>query len=271
MDLEKIKQFNEAKHLAAEKAKEAARQTQDSKTVERAVHTTTKALVGTTAKLAKSTDIEEVIKQLKETQLAAYLGGNKSSVILADSTDLGDRVAELGAKITEAIDSIRSDKSQAKAFNALADNYKSLVTAVTDTAKNNNATLAAAVDNFTSSLDAKDFSPNISVKAPNVNVAPPDLSPLNKTLDKLLAVPKTRPEAAIHFDDYKAQDLASDGEAFQYVGFVNPKGAWYIIFNDIDNNSLRYKFGVKNYTGAWKSRSGMAYLLLNEALNEIQA
>src|ERR1700751_355345 len=65
-------------------------------------------VVASTKNLAKSSDIDSVIRQLKEVQLASLLGANKPSVVLTDQTDLGDRMTALGDKITETIKQLDS-------------------------------------------------------------------------------------------------------------------------------------------------------------------
>ena len=68
---------------------------------------------------------------------------------------------------------------------------------------------------------------------------------------------------------YKAQDINNDDPNIQYVGFVNAQGNWYIIQND--DSSLRYKFGVKGYTKAFKDCAKLSYKLYSEAIGEIKA
>jgi hypothetical protein len=72
----------------------------------------------------------------------------------------------------------------------------------------------------------------------------------------------------IDLDDYMAQDLKKIG-GNQYVGFLNPDGAWYIIENDIKGESLRYLFGTKDYYKHFKKANEYVYKLLNEAVNAI--
>lgn len=106
---------------------------------------------------------------------------------------------------------------------------------------------------------------------PQITVSPPDVivQQENVNIDPLIdAIKDLKPSQKIDLGDYKAQDLASE-ELFQYVGFVSPSGSWYIVENDMEGGSLRYKFGVKNYKSSWKGRVGQNYRLLNEAIDEI--
>lgn len=110
---------------------------------------------------------------------------------------------------------------------------------------------------------------NLDVR-PVVNVASPkvelkerdiDLKPLADKLDSLKPVESL---------DYKAQDM-DDGETnqdIQYLGAVNAKGGWYIIENSTLLNTLRFKFGKKDYVKGWEGRAKHSYKLYNEALNE---
>lgn len=106
----------------------------------------------------------------------------------------------------------------------------------------------------------------MSDRQPVVNVPKTELN-FKPVVDAIKA--QSNKEDPNVFDDFKAQDITGD-DSFQYVGFVDPKGRWYIIENDISGGSLRYKFGKKNYATAWKNHSGQSYKLLNEAISEIQ-
>lgn len=120
------------------------------------------------------------------------------------------------------------------------------------------------LDAISNSLDKLKLDPVIKVAPTPVNIPPVDFAPLIKALE-----PKPV-EEKIDLDDYKAQDLVGD-DTFQYVGFVAPDGSWYIIENDVEGSSLRYKFGSKNYKSNWKGHTNHSYKLLNEAIREVQA
>lgn len=222
--------------------------------------------VSITNNVATSDDISQVIKELKETQLASYLGGqNKSSVILADSTDLGDRVEELGDKMIAAIDAIKADNTQKDVLANLANEYKKLATTVQATLKANQDTVAKAIKSFEAAVKLIDVKPQVTVKAPTVNVPEVDLSGVSEAIKGL----KTEPVEEFCLEDYTAQDLDPSNPGFQYVGLVKPDGGWAIIENDVEGNSLRYAIGVKDYPQAWENHMGIVYKRLDEAVNGI--
>lgn len=105
---------------------------------------------------------------------------------------------------------------------------------------------------------SKNFSPNIHVDVPKIDVDPLK-EVLQQSSDKL------------NLESYRAQDLDEEEEGVQYVGFVSPEGAWYIIKNDEAGNSLRYKFGKTNYKRAWQRLSTFEYKLLDEALDAVRS
>jgi hypothetical protein len=109
--------------------------------------------------------------------------------------------------------------------------------------------------------------PTIRVVPPqvHVDVPPLDLSPLKKVLKQ----PKDT--QGIVLSTYRAQDIDEMEQGIQYVGFLNPKGEWYIIRNEEAANKLRYKFGTQGYQEAFAMADKFEYKLLNEAINEVQA
>lgn len=69
---------------------------------------------------------------------------------------------------------------------------------------------------------------------------------------------------------YKVSDAAEPVTGYQYFGFINKDGGWYILFNDAVESSVRYKFGKEDYTSGWDRREEFDYKLLNEAYDEIK-
>ena len=117
------------------------------------------------------------------------------------------------------------------------------------------------------SLSNLDVRPVVNVPKAQVTVQERkiDFDPLINALNK---------EPAKETDDdplagYKAQDINNDDPNIQYVGFVNAQGNWYIIQND--DSSLRYKFGSKGYTRAFKDCAKLSYKLYSEAIGETKA
>lgn len=116
------------------------------------------------------------------------------------------------------------------------------------------------------SLSRIDVRPVVNVPPPKVEITEREID-FKPLIDKLQPV-KVQPEVT----DYRAQDMDSETDPnIQFIGFVDAKGAWYIIQNDMMMNTLRYKFGKKSYASNWKNRAKLAYRLYNEALDEVSA
>lgn len=69
---------------------------------------------------------------------------------------------------------------------------------------------------------------------------------------------------------YKVSDGKEPVTGYQYFGFINPEGGWYILFNDAIENQVRYKFGKDNYQKAWENYANLDYKMYNEAIDEIK-
>lgn len=103
---------------------------------------------------------------------------------------------------------------------------------------------------------------------PTVRVSPViDLSGVEKAIENINSLENE----GIDLSCYRAQDIDNTDPNIQYVGFVDPKGCWYIIENNELDNSLRYKFGESDYQDAWINAPKFEYRVLNEAIDEIKA
>lgn len=69
---------------------------------------------------------------------------------------------------------------------------------------------------------------------------------------------------------YKVSDGKEPVTGYQYFGFINPEGGWYILFNDAIESQVRYKFGKDNYAEAWNNYANLDYKMYNEAIDEIK-
>jgi len=69
---------------------------------------------------------------------------------------------------------------------------------------------------------------------------------------------------------YKISDSKEPVTGYQYFGFINPEGGWYIIYNDAIENQVRYKFGKDDYAKAWENYANLDYKIYNEAIDEIK-
>lgn len=262
MDQDKIDQYRKAQLEDKKRKEEMDALKSVSTSVNNSANETKKQLEIVTKDIAKTSDIDQVIKELKEAQLASYLSaGQKSQIIMADSTDLGEAVSKLGTKLDALAESLGKEKTDTKLITAVKEELAKVVTALN---QDNDTELVTAIQDLKSSFTGIEVNPVVNVPEPVINVDIPkiDFSPL---IDALKPTAETK---EIELGDYKAQDIDGD-DVFQYIGFVRPDGGWYIIENDVEGGSIRYKFGAKNYSAAWKKYTNQNYKLLNEAIREI--
>lgn len=210
----------------------------------------------TAAQSAKEqSELASMLAELKKMQMASLMGQSKPSIVLTDQTDLGQKMKEFGDKVEKAILATDPKTITEQQLNEL----KNVVTAIRSipVPKYDDSRLLKAIQSLKLSTVV-----NVpDLPAPNV-----DLSSLESTMRELWERPEeTVPVEKIDLDCYRAQDISESGDK-QYVGFVNPDGAWYIIENDITGNKMRYVFGLEGYARAFKNASTYEYQLLNEAI-----
>ncbi len=226
-----------------------------------------KEIVGATSKLAKSQDIDSLIAQVKEVQLAAMLGASKPSIVLTDQTDLGDKMAALGSQLAEAVKSIDTTKLSGEQLTKLTD-LKTGLDKLSSTFTSGVTTASKQHKELLSAIKALKLDTVVNVPEPKVTVkeSKVDFKPLQDTIREYFKAPEVE---KIDLECYRAQDI-KDSDNMQYVGFVNPDGGWYIIENDVKANKLRYVFGMGNYEKAFKKAATYQYMLLNEAIDALQ-
>lgn len=213
-------------------------------------------------------DLDALITQLKEVQLSSLMNGNKSSVILADSTDFGEKMEELGEKIMKAIDLFRNDTKNADKVADVADQCQKLIAYNVKASREQATEIKTTLKGLIKALESIQLEkfPKLpefpKIPAPIVNVPANDFTPIKEAIESL------KEEKGIDLDGYKAHDILN-GEDKQYIGFVAPSGAWYIIENKIKENSLRYVFGTTDYTKSFKDAPMYQYSLLSEAVNAL--
>lgn len=223
--------------------------------------------------LAKKDDIDKVISELKELQLTNLLAANKPdpkpAMNITDSAAyVGDSIKELSDKLMEKLNDSSMDVATHKQLAELQFAIQTL-----DKSRQGDGTsMASAVKKVQSTLDALDINPVVNIPAPKVTVQAPkiDLGPLQDTLKEYLAPAYDDGPEKLDLTCYKAQDLKNSGD-IQYVGFVNPEGNWYILENNVRENSLRYVFGNQGYQKAFDNAGQYEYSLLNEAINALTA
>lgn len=216
-------------------------------------------------------DIDSIIQQLKEVQMASLLGNNqKPSIVLTDSTDLGEHISGLGDKIIEVLNAVKDDKSVAQQISGITTmvaDFKSLITSVQTVSKQQSDRVCASIESLKKAVAEQK---PIIVPAPSVRLQERalDLTPLMDKLDELLT-PKVV-EASFSMNDYRAQDL-DNANGVQFIGFTDMHDGWYIMENNTENNTIRYAFGNGDYNEAWDQHYGLTYTTLSKAINAIRS
>lgn len=57
-------------------------------------------------------------------------------------------------------------------------------------------------------------------------------------------------------------DVTTVGDP-SYTGYVNPRGAWYIVEYNLASGTYRYARGLSDYSTSWTGRAGLSYDYLN--------
>jgi hypothetical protein len=226
----------------------------------------------TQQRAASQGTLDALINQLKEVQLATLVGNSKSTVVLADSSDFGEKIDKMSMAFDALVtkhSKLLSEASQTD--QQLVKNLIAEVRASVTTLRpkdQDNSDVVKAVNKLSVVVGKLNLNPDVTVKAPAVTVHNQvDMKPLELAIQSI-KIPEIEFPEMKHsmLDDYRAQDIIDDKDK-QYVGFLNPHGAWYIIENDIKGNKLRYVFGAADYEKAFKSASNYQYELLDKALN----
>lgn len=296
--LDKIQEYKKGLKDSTKKQQSSAELKSVANSIVKAVTVTGKKTIDTVSSknTATAEDIDKVIAQLKEVQLAQLMGNGKSTVVLADSTDLGEAMSGLRTDITACLEALKQDNSSAELvakveekFSALVASFDTHVEAVKDMidGANNTEAIIEALQSF--KLD-----PVIQVAPPQVQVDVPatDLSSLDRRLDKLdktlakIKMPQidlsgvTSSNNAVRdaisnlripvpnfiqdpFIRYKAVDEYDDGveTSVKYYGFLSPEGHWYVMEYDPSGSAktMRYAFGDSNYETNWTNRTSLTY------------
>lgn len=257
-------QADEIAELRKKKSEEQATKNTHRESIE-AVTDSGRGVVDATKGLAKGADIDKLIAQVKEVQLASLLGASKPSIVLTDQTDLGDKMEALGERVADAIKGLEKTDVDSKKLDALKQVANSLDAFSKVIQKDGSDQLKASRE-VLAAIKKLDMSPVVNVPETNVTVQAPsvDMKPLQASIERYWKPPEDKLDLAC----YRAQDLITTGD-MQYVGFVNAEGNWYIIENDVKQNRMRYLFGTKGYEKAFKKAPTYEYRLLNEAVNAL--
>lgn len=292
MDFEKIDKFRQQQADDKNRTEEMDAIKNVSNSVDKSTATTTATLKNVTKDIAKSSDIDKVIRELKETQLANYLSaGQKSQIILADSTDLGQAVSALGNKLDALIESNGTEKSDKELIATVKSELAKVVEAFN---KDTDQEVISAIRELKAELGNIEVNPVVNIPEPVINVDIPktdfsklstdikavttavkaikpaqlDLSPLIESTNKVSESVNglTFPVANFVQDpyiQYKAVDEYDDGVSttVKYYGFIEPRGNWYILQVDpsASEKTYRYAFGDSDYETAWADRASLTY------------
>lgn len=141
--------------------------------------------VQVTNDVATRQDVDSLIKQLKEVQLAAFLSGNKPSVVLADSTDLGETVSALGDKIMGVVAELKKDKSAEQLGAKLQSMFNNFIESLSQMQVASDDSLQQVAEQIYEKLDQLELNPQITVPTPEVTVRPADvdISAITRKLD----------------------------------------------------------------------------------------
>lgn len=190
----------------------------------------------------------------------------------ADADAILNKIESVKTAIKTAPDSTLSSTltSYVEELKQQTENYKQLIQNNSEIAKQHDAEVKKMFSDINitlGNLKMPDITvpdiiiPEIKVPkitVPAIKVPENDFSPITDALNSL------KSEKGIDLDDYFAQDIKEDGET-QYIGFLNPDGAWYIM--ESTKNTLRFVFGSGNYSKAFDKAASYSYELLNEAIN----
>lgn len=213
--------------------------------------------------LAKSDDFSQVVDSINKMNMTTFMSTRGFHDMAENITALAESVEELQEGLAkQGLTQVTSS------FDGLVGKLESIAKSLTTTSVKVDNEITNAVKSLKSSIDKIDFNPVINVPKPSVTVesAKIDLDPIRKAIENQNVV-----EEKFDISDYVAQDMDSTNPGFQYVGCMKPNGNWYIVENDVEGSTLRYKFGKIGYKTAWAKRVNTNYKLLNEAVNAISA
>lgn len=227
------------------------------------------------AQAEKKLDTDTLLKELKDIQLATYVSAqNKPPVILADSTDLGERLSELGGKITKVLEEFKSDTTATDRLQQISDDFKRLALSVTKSTSDQSDKVQHGLSQISKDIRAIKLPsmpkmPEIPAPVVKIQERKLDFSPLERAIRE--SAPKTAdlPPEKVDLDSFRAQDIANPDANTQYIGFLNPSGEWYIIENKVKDNTLRYVFGKGGYSKAFAKAGTYQYELLSEAIDAL--
>lgn len=180
-----------------------------------------------------------------------------------------DNFIKLADTIVKGLDNIdpKQFKNVADSVKELSTQLKSLPNALDKLNAKDTQEMMDCMRGIQEAINNKDFSPSIDVKSPTVPKL--DVAPIVKAIENLKEGKEEDKEVGVDLDDYRGIVIDDDADTMQYIGFMNTKGEWYIICNDLDDNKMTYKFGKSGFGEVWKSHVNLSYKMLDVAVAEV--
>lgn len=193
------------------------------------------------------------------------LQSQKPSIILTDSTDLGEHISQLGDKVIGVMKMVQADHSAQEQIDRLAGEFKTLADLARKTAREQSEQIATALNDLKAVIQNQK---PIFAPAPSVNLQERevDFTPLLQKMDALM-----KPKKELDLSKYRAHDLEDGRDNMQYIGFQDMTGGWYIMQHDPTANRDRYYFGKGSYDEAWDEKYSLEYKVLSEAIHALSA
>lgn len=199
--------------------------------------------------MASKDDIQEVIDQLKEVQLAQLLGNQKAqgkpAVVLANGTDVEDIMAPLAAKIDEALRVLANNNKDEKVAKQLDRSFSDFAESLAAFMVQNQEAMAENAEAIERSISVIDVKPVVNVPAPKVNVQSNpevDLSPLEDKLDALRSAIQAIP--APEFDTTEMTSaVAAVQNSIENLRFPVPN--YVLPFRDIEGAATQVQLDAE--------------------------
>ena len=188
--------------------------------------------------LATKTDINDVITQLKENQLATLMGNQQPSIMLASGVKTEDIIKPLNDKISAALDAITNSNSNEKLAKQLDGSFKDFTKAMASFMVAHQDMMTAIPQEIQDAVSTIDVKPVVNVPKATVNVAPSnvDLTPL---LDKLANVEKAIGKIKLPQVDNTDLMLAVDTVRAAIANQKFPVPNYILPFKDVNGRAVQ--------------------------------
>lgn len=173
--------------------------------------------------LASKDDIEDVIEQLKEVQLAALLSNKRPELILANGVNVEDILSPLNDKISAALDTLANSNSNEKLAKQLDKSFSDFSEAMSAFLVQNQEALTDTQRGIEESISKIDVKPVVNVPRAQVSVSAPsvNLSPLEAKLDALRVSIESIPSPVFDTSELMMATMGVQ-QAIQSIVFPTP-------------------------------------------------